>query len=174
MAPATWSELAELRAPSDALLADASAWAADPRAARDAEMEILEREMRGGNAWASRDADAAAPEPAEAGAVDEAAARADGMRLLRRSTAAIVRDEHRQRLVGVRKALDLAAVRAAMPLDGAAVPGSPRTAARSRMSSRLRRRSCGRWRTRSRSRRWRPAMRSARHAGQCERSQVMI
>ena len=68
VAPATWSELAELRAPSDALLADASAWAADPRAARrDAEMEILEREMRGGNAWASRDADAAAPEPAEAG-----------------------------------------------------------------------------------------------------------
>ena len=67
VAPATWSELAELRAPSDALLADASAWAADPRAARrDAEMEILEREMRGGNAWASRDADAAAPEPTEA------------------------------------------------------------------------------------------------------------
>ena len=31
--------------------------------------------------------------------------------------------KHRQRLVGVRKALDLAAVRAAMPLDGAAVPG---------------------------------------------------
>ena len=103
---------AELRAPSDALLADASAWAADPRAARrDAEIDILEREMRGGNAWASRDADAAAPEPAEAGAgaVDEAAARADGMRLLRRSTAAIVRDEHRQRLVGVQEGARLAA-----------------------------------------------------------------
>ena len=112
--------LAELRAPSDAL-ADASAWAA--RAARrDAEMEILEREMRGGNAGVAR------RRCRRRAGADGGRRRGRGGGARRRHAAAAASPPPssatappapRRRA----EALDLAAVRAAMPLDGAAVPG---------------------------------------------------
>ena len=158
VAPATWS-LAELRAPATPS-SPPSAWAADPRAARPPRWSSSANARRRGR----RARRAAAPGRGGRRRGRGGARRRDA------AAAALHRRhrprQHRQRLVGVRKALDLAAVRAAMPPTA----GPTEDCARSRMSSRRRRRSCGRWRMQSRV----GDGPRARHAGQCERSQVMF